>query len=324
MRALALAQAWKERGCSVGLAYAQMPEHLLTRFTAEQVLLEPIQPADGLDDARATIEAASRLRANWIVADGYQLDAMWQATVMAAGFRLCAYDDYGHLDFYPAQLIVNPNPYADSSLYEGKRDPDGALLLGAEYVALRREFLRWRHPRERAPGNRVLVTMGGIDTGGWGPTVAAILASTGHWAVTIVVGAESPARRAAEKVEELPGVDLVVDPPDMAALMATSDLAVGAGGTTAWELAFMGIPMVLFELAENQHLVVQAAARFGVGFGLGPPTTEQLARVPELLERLRRDPGLYRSMSASGRRLVDGLGAKRLLDALTTWDVRGP
>ena len=67
---------------------------------------------------------------------------------------------------YSADVVLNQNLHAHERLYE-KREPYTKLLLGTNYVLLRREFLkRERVPRDFSePGRKVLVTLGGGDSG---------------------------------------------------------------------------------------------------------------------------------------------------------------
>jgi spore coat polysaccharide biosynthesis predicted glycosyltransferase SpsG len=112
------------------------------------------------------------------------------------------------------------------------------------------------------------------------------------------------------------GIHLVHNPPDMASLMAWADLAVSAGGSTCWELAFMGLPALTLVLAENQRGVVAGLSQAGAVGTLGwyaEISDEQIAiRLVSLLE----DRTLRRQMSDLGRELVDGLGTERLVESL--------
>ena len=55
----------------------------------------------------------------------------------------------------------------------------------------------------------------------------------------------------------------------MPQLMAWADLAVSAAGTTCWELAFMGLPMLLVVLADNQRPNATCLDELGVAGNLG-------------------------------------------------------
>ena len=56
---------------------------------------------------------------------------------------------------------------------------------------------------------------------------------------------------------------LVVNAPNMAELMAWADVAISAAGSTAWELACMGLPAALIVVAENQTGIAAALVREG-------------------------------------------------------------
>ena len=52
-------------------------------------------------------------------------------------------------------------------------------------------------------------------------------------------------------------------------LMAWADVALSAGGTTAWELAYMGVPSLAVVLAPNQQRSVDGLSALGVVENLG-------------------------------------------------------
>jgi spore coat polysaccharide biosynthesis predicted glycosyltransferase SpsG len=55
----------------------------------------------------------------------------------------------------------------------------------------------------------------------------------------------------------------------MAALMAASDLYIGAGGTTTWERCSLGLPGICIATAENQVEIAKALHQAGVHRFLG-------------------------------------------------------
>ena len=105
-----------------------------------------------------------RAAADWIVLDGYHFDAHYQATIKNSGLNLLALDDFGALDHYAADIIVNQDPIADERLY-ARRDPHTRLLLGTAYTFLRREFRQRTRPQRDVPAlaRRLLLTFGGSD-----------------------------------------------------------------------------------------------------------------------------------------------------------------
>ena len=96
-------------------------------------------------------------------------------------------------------------------------------------------------------------------------------------------------------------------------LMAWADFAVSAGGTTAWELAYMGVPSLLVILASNQLRSVNGLTALGVAENLGWHRDVTESDVAEAVECLRTDCNRRASMSAAGQALVDGRGVERVV-----------
>src|SRR5262249_17829448 len=103
---------------------------------------------------------------------------------------------------------------------------------------------------------------------------------------------------------------------DMPALMAWADVAIAAGGSSGWELAFMGLPAVLVTVAENQRLIAESLQRAGTAVHLGWHTEVTPARIAEAVRELLSDRAQRQCMSQAGRLLVDGKGAARVVAAL--------
>jgi RimJ/RimL family protein N-acetyltransferase len=183
-------------------------------------------------------------------------------------------------------------------------------------VQLRREFQKWRKfARKIAPvAKRVLVTLGGADPANVTADLLRAIAQIRDIEVTVVIGGANPR---AESIRSLtlgfPAIIQVeTDPEDMPKLMAWADVAIAAAGTTAWELAYMGLPNILMILADNQIEVAKALQREGVSTVLGDRSTSGFPHAVAALQELLTDAEIRRHMSEQGQRLVDGAGAGRL------------
>ena len=111
-------------------------------------------------------------------------------------------------------------------------------------------------------------------------------------------------------------VDVLPEGEDVAGAMASADVAVSAAGSTSWELAFMGLPSILWVAAENRRDSARELGRRGVFTTFGA-NSRASALVTALLE-LTSDRASREAQSERGRRLVDGEGNRRVLRALTT------
>jgi spore coat polysaccharide biosynthesis predicted glycosyltransferase SpsG len=111
-----------------------------------------------------------------------------------------------------------------------------------------------------------------------------------------------------------PGWTLHRHADHMARLMAGTDLAIGAGGSSIWERCCLGLPALVAVLAENQAGASRAVAAAGAHRELGRAgdlRPEDYARALDAL-----DAGAMRAMSRAGMALVDGCGCERAAEAL--------
>ena len=93
-------------------------------------------------------------------------------------------------------------------------------------------------------------------------------------------------------------------------------MTITAGGMTTFEMAALGIPVMILQIADNQVPITRAWQQCGYGVDMG--YLDQLR--PDYLQRemmsLMQDSTRRKAMAAAGRILVDGLGAGRVARTL--------
>ena len=103
-----------------------------------------------------------------------------------------------------------------------------------------------------------------------------------------------------------------MDAEETVPFMASADLAITAGGMTVFEMAALGVPILIVQIADNQIPIAKAWQQYGYGINMG--RLDQLT--PEYLQRefmfLIKDRVKCDAMSEAGRSLVDGEGARRV------------
>lgn len=327
MRCLALAQAWQDAGGHVVFAMTPEAPAIERRLEAEAMEVVHVTASPGSrDDATQTAALARRHDAQWVIVDGYDFGADFQRSVKEATPALLVVDDYGHAGHYCADVVLNQNMHACEDLY-ARRERDTRLLLGPQYVLLRREFVV-RTGLERSYADvarRVLVTLGGGDHDHVTASVVDALsrADIPGLEARIVAGPASSGdesiRQAIDRSSD--DVRLLTDVTDMPGLMAWADIAVSAGGSTCWELAFMGLPPLIVVRADNQIEIAAGLDAAGFGINLGESDEASTARLADALARLIQDPRRRQRMGRAGRALVDGKGTRRVLDCLAAESV---
>jgi len=320
MRCLALAQAWKRAGGDVTFLVPEGLAGIEERVRAEGLLLETLPEESGVSSERF-VRAALRANPSIVVLDGYGFGAHEQALLSGAGVRVLTVDDYGHASDYPVRWVLNQNPYAAPEMYPCA-NPDTRLLLGAEYALLRDEFLPWAGWKRTIPerARNILITVGGTDPENLSERIlqSLELLRTGDLEVVLVVGSGNPhgdALQAAAERCRVP-VHLERSVQDMPALMAWADVAISGAGGTSYELCYMGLPSLLFVVAENQRQSAERLSESGIAVNAG--TTQEFRAEPfaHHLQSLIESSERRAAMSRRGRELVDGLGSERVCGAL--------
>ena len=323
MLCLALAQAWQGTGGQVLFVLAMEAPALEARLKSEGIEVTCLSVRTGKpDDAIQTADLARQMEAAWTVLDGYHFGADYQRIIKESGLRLLAIDDNGHADHYYADVVLNQNIHAHKHLYRN-REPYTQLLLGTDYVLLRREFLRWRGWKRQLPevGRRVLVTLGGGDPDNVTLKVIRALQQidVDSLEAVVVVGGSNPHYGELRDAVQDSKLAIRVEKcaTDMPPLMAWADIAVSAGGSTCWELAFMGVPSAILVLARNQERVVQMLAQRDSFLSLGQAPDARVESIAQVLTTLALDRQMRQTLEGNGRLLVDGLGASRVAESLT-------
>jgi UDP-2,4-diacetamido-2,4,6-trideoxy-beta-L-altropyranose hydrolase len=316
MRCLAFAQGIKDSGSEVLFATYCEGQGLLDRLRKEGFDMHLLTAPGSLKES---LEIMDREKPDWVVLDGYHFDTEFQKAVKDAGLRLLYIDDYAHLERYYADIILNQNYGAEKFHYNA--DPYTKILAGPEYVLMRREFLEYAAVQREIPdiARKVLITMGGADPDNHTSKILhAINLVDIPLDVKVVIGASSihydSVRLLAEKSKHTVEVLRAVE--NMAPLMVWADIALSAGGTTVWELAFMGVPSVLCIVAANQEYAVTSLGEAGIFFSVGWVKDRTDDEIAGSVSKLMSDRLMREDIASKGKKLVDGKGGKRISMAI--------
>jgi UDP-2,4-diacetamido-2,4,6-trideoxy-beta-L-altropyranose hydrolase len=327
MRCIALAQAWQDRSGNVTFLSHCDNETLRKRIIDEGFNFIPIdKPHPAPYDLHSTLEILSAIShqpstaSPWLALDGYHFTPDYQKTIKRNGYKLLVIDDLAHLDHYHADTLLNQNSNASSLRYSCDRNT--MKLLGCEYVLLRKEFLKYRGWRRQIPekARKILVTMGGSDPNNVTLKVISALNSLNDpdLEVKIVAGPANSNAISLEKELHLSPFTfhLLTSVNNMPELMAWSDVAVTAAGSTCWELAFMGVTPITVVISENQQDVAKELDRDKIFKTIGWYTKMSKDTLITELSSLMQDKELRERKSRLGQKLVDGKGSKNVVDVL--------
>ncbi len=328
MRCLALAQGLQERGGKVLFAGRIASLSLQERISNEGFkyvdIRRPFPKSDDLELMLSLVKKGGMGDAQWIVVDGYHFTADYTRRLREAGAKVLLIDDYAHQEQYQADLLLNQNLGSEELTYTV--NSDAVMLAGSKYVLLRHEFLRQKGNDSRnipTVANRILVTLGGSDPDNVSFKIieALELLDLPLLEVKIIVG---PANPHLELLERRLGqvafkCELLDNVKDMVPLMKWADIAITAGGSTCWELAYLGVPALILSVAENQLGVVEGMAAAGAGWSCGRSQNLQTDRLAGKIESLCNDGSRRQAMARAGHTLVDGRGSGRVVERMVSF-----
>ena len=277
-------------------------------------------PVPQIQDANETVEVICEFDPDWIIVDHYALDAAWLSIVEKSNVKILVIDDLGDREL-KCDVLLDQNLGASAEKYHGKLPSNCQLLLGPTFALLRSEFRAWRERSLKGRLNRdvekILVTMGGVDTGNFTLRTLFELEKSEHakkCVFTVVIGSSYPHTDALhEFVEETKlRISVLSDVKNMAEIMSKSDLCIGAGGSTSWERCCLGLPTISFAIADNQIGVLAELEKETCTIVSG------LEKISADFEKLLSEEHIQqlKMLSLNSSKVTDGNGIKLLLERL--------
>lgn len=347
MRCLAVAEELKDLGCRVyfiGKYKQGLDKAAFAGFETFQIEAESetnnISDFDygNIDDLAydlaETHEIIESQRCDLILVDKYNLTSEYFIKLREFVKKIAFIDDM-NLFRCSADIIINGGINASSlgydAVFEGQR-----LLLGIEYILLRREFSKISAEKnvrnfdckdKNKPycmAAEIMITTGGADPYNCTGRLLEILlnsSKTCAFRYNVIIGSGFVHT---EKINKLASdnfnIKLYADPELMSEIMLNSDIAISTGGGTLYELCCCGTPTLAFILADNQKGSAETLHQKGYIHLLGGHNEFENIDFPQIVSDLIMDYDARKNMSKKMRSLVDGKGvyrtAKEIIDCI--------
>lgn len=282
---------------------------------------------DWTRDAAQSVAAIDGMacQPEWLIVDHYALDYRWQRVVRTQVSRVMVIDDLADRQ-HDCDLLLDQNLVPQMATRYAQRVPLACTcLLGPQYALLQAQYADLRAQRKQRldPPRRLFAYFGGFDPANLcGMTLDAFLAlaqdpdAAADLQLDLVLPASSvhnaPIQRAAQPHAN---IHLYSQLPSLAPLMASADLALGAGGATTWERLCLGLPSLVVIVAENQRESALEQQAHGLVHVLGALPQVERAQIQAALARIMAE-GVAALVPADLSAVVDGQGVARVLAAL--------
>ncbi|MBT5471747.1 MAG: UDP-2,4-diacetamido-2,4,6-trideoxy-beta-L-altropyranose hydrolase [Nitrospina sp.] len=341
MRCITLANAFREKGAKVSFICRPFTGHLGDRIVAEGHCLhwmppatQAIKPEMDLEqtpphvnwlgerwqtDITQTQIALKGKQFDWLIVDHYSLDYHWENAMRKFASRIMVIDDLADR-LHDCDLLLDQTLDRNEEKYRDLAPKDCVFFTGSKYALLRPEFSKLReyslNRRVNFKMEHLLIGMGGIDQfNSTGLILGALQTSSlpPNCRITVVMGENAPwLNSVREQVKKLTWpTEIKINVENMAQLMADCDLAIGAAGSTSWERCCLGVPALMFVLAENQRAIGLALKQKQAVILLN-----EFKDIKKAVETLCQHPEQLRSMSQASKNITDGSGLEIILQNL--------
>lgn len=330
MRCLTLAEALRKGGATVSFICREWPGHLCDLIEQRGFLVAKLPaaqdtagPTEWRGDAKETLAVmeAMGICPDWLVVDHYGLGCSWERALRPSVAHVMVIDDLASRQ-HDCDVLLDQNLSPKGpGRYAGLVDDSAVLLVGPEFALIREEFrvMRQLMTQRFLAVVRIFVGFGGADPdNAAGQVVSSLLdGKVGEVEIVVVAGAANIHYPELEVLcQNVPTVKLYKNTDRMAEILAGCDLAIGAGGVSALERCVLGIPSLIYSIADNQVLASEGLAGMGAARYMGKMGNFDAGRLIEVVRQLLTDQQARQAMSRAAMEMVDGNGALRIADLL--------
>lgn len=300
VRMLALADAAVAKGFNVSI------------FTNTPVSIEV--PASitikYISDDTELLSESMNCKPDWLFVDGYQFTESQCLVFNQVAKYLGHIDDLALSLPLNSSLLVSPAGEQFLDFYQ-RQFSAAKLLCGLSYVLLRPEFME--EPSQYTQRESFLISFGGADVANLSLKAIRQLKYLNISSIELVV---TDAMKLDESDELLNGVSILrnLNAAQMVELMGRAKFAIGAAGSTMFELATQGVPSVFAIVADNQTKAATALVDAGWCFAFDATQNDVEQRMTSLLQQLLTSDLL--KMHQLAYQTVDAFGAQRIVDAM--------
>lgn len=266
------------------------------------------------EDAQEFVEYLNDV--SWVICDHYALGKEWQQLIkQKMAIKIVAIDDL--VREHIAEFVI------DQTL---SRTPDEYHLIevpltGVEYALLNPRFSHLRPYAKRRISDlirpKILISMGGIDLPNATLSVLKALQAGGvNTPITVILGKKSPHfSKVVSWCEQYEHIQHIEFSSDMASMMLSHDVSIGAPGCTSWERACLGLPNIVIPLADNQIEICErlVANRLSLSVSLEDIPNELLSAYQQVCDDWQR-------MHMHNMNACDGQGVFRVVSKIIEFD----
>lgn len=315
MRSMTIADAFRKAGYQcIFVCSEPVDRKLFSGENFEVIALDYDYKAKTVGEAREISSLIARYAAEFVLLDSYHLNNEYLRILREHAKTICI---NSMPDKWETDYLVNLNIACDPEYFYVLYSGTGTkLLLGAEYMPIREEFLGHDYTiRDKV--RRIMVTTGGGDQHnfmtGFLESVKVQPCFKDIQFVFISGACNVHYEELVSLGEKSENVSVISSPDNMAEIMLDCDLAIASGGTTVLELSVIGVPTIGIAVADDQVDGLEFMHKGGMIQYAGRVEDVDFWRnIFMLLDRLIEDREERTRMAEFGKKEILGDGAQKI------------
>lgn len=220
-------------------------------------------------------------------------------------------DDLNAFD-YPVNTIICYANYWNK-FYARQKKSTKQLLLGTEYVPLRKGFWYCQSKQIKKEADRLLILSGGTDPYNFLERFLEEFDTKQFYSIDVICGRYN--MRYNMLYERYKNTNVIIHKAVsyIEKYMKKTDLAISAGGTSLYELCAVGTPTISYSFADNQLYNVKKFHEDNIISYAGDLRNDDIIKkMVEVIIKYKNDCQLRKDRSLKMQKLVDGKGSIRL------------
>ncbi|MDC0142453.1 UDP-2,4-diacetamido-2,4,6-trideoxy-beta-L-altropyranose hydrolase [Candidatus Nitrosopelagicus sp.] len=256
---------------------------------------------------------------SWLIVDHRNIDIQWEQILRKHVQKIIVIDDLADKQ-HDCDMLIDQNLYEEiNERYENLVPKNCKMLLGPRYALLRSEFsnLRQKLIKNRTELRNILISFGGTDPSNETRKVleAIKILNLENIHIDVVTTSINPFKDEIQQLcSSMTNINFYCDVDKIGDLMSTSDLAIGAGGSTTWERCCLGLPSLVSVISEDQLECTRVMGKEGHIIYLG--LAKKLTIHDYVIGIKNLDIQNLQKISKLNLKLVDGQGCQRILDEM--------
>lgn len=249
-----------------------------------------------------------------VIVDHYGIGKIWEEIVSKQITKIIVIDDLANRKHF-ADLLIDQSIGRKSRDYRDLIPKKCKLLAGTKYALLRDEFRDLDSASKKKFD--IVISFGGVDKNDFTLHVVNLLAMDASflcYRIKVLIGKDYPfTENLRDRIEKLnSNIEVIENPDNFAAELGECRVAIGAGGGSLLERSALGIPSILYPIAENQEHICAEYVKQGLGFMLRRGATNEAVSLIMAIEQFLKR-GEWVDKSLKNKSFVDMRGAERVV-----------